>query len=212
MNVLKSLVQDLKKDQNKYKKQFIQKSTIKNDQSSSSNGKQSKQPKSKQLKQLEGKLAGIEERLKNLEMNIYIYDERIDNLEQYSRSNCLIFHGIDFVKNLSYIEFVSELTTALNDNLPLIREVKVEDIDIVHPLPPNKKNKHSIIVKFFQRSIRNKIYAKKSNFCGTGIAITKSLTKRRIQILNYAQKCFGFKKVWTNQGKIFCLANEKKWR
>ena len=111
-------------------------------------------------------------------MNIYIYDERIDNLEQYSRSNCLIFHGIDFDKNLGYIEFVNELTITLNDKLLLIREVKVEDIDIAHPLPPNKKNKHPIIVKFLQRSIRNEIYAKKSNFGGTGIAITESLTKK----------------------------------
>ena len=65
VNLLKSLVQDLKRDQNEYNKQFIQKSTIKNDQSSSSNGKQTDQ--SKQLKQLEGKLAGIEERFKKLE-------------------------------------------------------------------------------------------------------------------------------------------------
>ena len=101
-------------------------------------------------------------------MKIYTYDERIDNLE-YSRSNCLIFHRIDFDKNLSYIEFVNELTITLNSKLPLIRQV--EDIDIAHPLPPNKKNKYLIIVKFLQRSIRNEIYAKKSNFGGTGMQL-----------------------------------------
>ena len=66
VNQLKLLVRDLKKDKNEYKKQYMQKSTIKNDQSSSSNSKQTDQ--SKQLKQLEGKLAGIEEILNKLEM------------------------------------------------------------------------------------------------------------------------------------------------
>ena len=64
----------------------------------------------------------------------------------------------------------------MNDKLPLIQEV--EDIDIAHPLPSDKKNKYPIIVKFLQRSIRNEIYANKSNFGGTEIAVTQSLTKR----------------------------------
>ena len=105
------------------------------------------------------------------------------------------------------MEFVNELTTRLNDKLPLNQEL--EDIDAAHRLPPNKKNKYPIIVKFLRRSIRNEIYAEKSNFGGTGIAVTKFLTKR-MQILNYAHKCFGFKNVWSNQEKIFCHANEKK--
>ena len=59
VNQLKSLVQDLRKHQNEYKKQYLQNSTTKNDRSSSSNSKQTDQ--SKQQKHLEGKLAGIEE-------------------------------------------------------------------------------------------------------------------------------------------------------
>ena len=51
---------------------------------------------------------------------------------------------------------------------------------------------------------------KKSNFYGTGLSVTESLTKRRLSILKYARKTFGFRSVWRNQGKIFCNVKEKK--
>ena len=53
-------------------------------------------------------------------------------------------------------------------------------------------------------------YLEKTNFYRTGISVTESLTKRRLSILKQAQNTFGFRNVWTNQGKIFRNVKEKK--
>ena len=152
---------------------------------------------------MEIKLEHIEAKLNKIESKINSYDDRIDEMEQYSRSNCLILHGTDIDTDLAYCEFLNEVTILFNDMLSLDQEVESEDIDIAHPLPKNKKNEHSIIVKFVQRSLRNNIYEKKSKLTGSGISITESLTKRRLQILKHAQNTFGFKNAWFNNGKFF---------
>ena len=138
------------------------------------------------------------------------YDARIDEMEQYSRSNCLIFHGTDIDTDLANCEFVNEVTILFNDKLSLDQEIESEDIDIAYPFPKNKKNEHPVIVKFVQRSQRNNIYEKKSKLTRSGISITEPLTKRRLQILKHAQNTFDFKNAWSNNGKFFLLKTGKE--
>jgi len=45
---------------------------------------------------------------------------------------------------------------------------------------------------------------------GPKYAITESLTKRRIKLLEEAKNVFGFNKVWTFKGKVFCYAGSEK--
>ena len=117
---------------------------------------------------------------------------------------------IPYNPKTDFCEFINKLTILLNDELNLSVEISIDDIDIAHPLPPNKEKEQPICIKFLQRSIRNEIFGKKSNFYGTGTSVSESLTKRRLSILKHAQKTFGFRSVWTNQGKIFCNVKEKK--
>ena len=38
------------------------------------------------------------------------------------------------------------------------------------------------------------------------MSITESLTTKRMEMLNKAKDCFGFKNVWTLDGRIYYLA------
>jgi len=89
---------------------------------------------------MSSKLAEIEHKINSFEEKWVNLEEKLDNLEQYGRSNCLIFHGTKIDPDLDYNQFVNELLILLNDKLNLSKEITANDIDITHPLPPNKKN------------------------------------------------------------------------
>jgi len=106
----------------------------------------------------------------------------VDDLEQYGRRNCLILHGL-YPKNLpnpysNYDGFVDELTRILNSyqNLGINRN----QIDTAHPLPTAKNGKIPIILKFIRRSDRNMVFRNKKALVKSGLALTESLTKRRL--------------------------------
>jgi len=149
-------------------------------------------------------LASVEAKVENILMKLETYEDKLDELEQYSRSNCLVVHGTNIKTSKNYHSYVDAVISVLNDKLPLSYDICPKDIDILHPLPPNKKGQIPVIIKFIQRSIRNEVYAKKSSLVKTGITITESLTKRRLDLLKYAQAKLGFRNCWTSKGNIYC--------
>ena len=46
-------------------------------------------------------------------------------------------------------------------------------------------------------------------FSRTGLAVTESLTKRRLSLLNEAKSLLGDKNVWTYKGTVFTNINSK---
>lgn len=142
---------------------------------------------------------------------------QLDNLEQYSRSNCLILHGCqDIPHSSNNIEFENYVINTLNTRLQLPNPLNSMDIDICHILP-SKKNKNPIIIKFVRRSVRNLVYASKSNLKslrsdGPQLSITEALTKRRLRLVAEARKIFGFKNVWTMKGSVYCVHKNTKYQ
>jgi len=79
----------------------------------------------------------------------------LDDLEQYSRSNCIVFHNSNIEQSNNYKAFCEELIAKLNTNLKLTDKLHRNDIHIAHILPFRKEDKTkspSIIIKFIQRS------------------------------------------------------------
>ena len=129
------------------------------------------------------------------------FEKQMDDLEQYGRSNCLAVHGRGINSNPNYNSFVIKIIKKFNEKLKLSEEIVKQDIDIAHCLPSKSKKTKSrknytppIIIKFTRRSVRNEIFALKSNLVGSGIAITESLTKK-----------FVLKNTWTVKGNV-CVA------
>ena len=85
------------------------------------------------------------------------------------------------------------------------------DIDCSHRLGKPKRNKpRPIIVKFTCCNIRSKIFSSKKTFKSSNISLTKSLTQKRVDILNEARNKHGFKNVRSADGKILYAGDDDK--
>ena len=147
---------------------------------------------------------------------VYENERKLDDLEQYSRSNCLILHGCTNLpdKEASNLDFENFVISTLNSKINLPQPIVNADIDICHVLP-SKKSKNPIIIKFVRRTVRNFVFANKSQLKGkkdlnSKLSITESLTKRRFRLLAKAQEAFGFRNVWTLKGNIYCHFEGKR--
>ena len=84
---------------------------------------------------------------------------------------------------------------------------------ILHIHCPNQtvnSGKTPIIIKFVKRSDRNAIFKRKRLFVKSGLAITESLTRKRIALLNEARALLGRENVWTWNGIIYCDTGSSK--
>ena len=212
-NALNSLGSELKQVRQEQKK-IVENSTSGNDAKVDKDAKTSPpietgQPEiaklSQQIEELYIKFGLISEAIKKL-------DSSLDDLNQYGRRNCLVLHGLSANTDLpnsqsNYKGFLDKIIKNINDNLSL--NLSSNNIDIAHPLPVTKNGKTPVIIKFLRRSDRNLVYQNKRHFSKSGLAITESLTKMRLQLLKEAGSLLGQENVWTSNETIFCNINAK---
>ena len=96
----------------------------------------------------------IEESTFNLGKDDYNLFVKSDELEQYARRDCLEVTGIPTVPNDNPALLIQEASKIMGVDL------EASDISIAHRLPPSKKVKDRIIVKFTRREKRDEIYSK----------------------------------------------------
>ena len=135
------------------------------------------------------------------------HDRLIDASEQYSRRNCVLLHGVKEEKNEKTDDvFINTISKQLG--------IKVErgDIDRSHRIgAPRTNGRHrAIIVKFARYNVRATVFRAKRKFKNSGMLLTDSLTRRRIEILNEARERYGRMNVWTTDGEIFTKINNMK--
>lgn len=162
-----------------------------------------------------------------LRSRTYDMEVDVDSLQQYGRRDCLEIHGIPVVPNDDPTKLVIEMANTIGIN------ISRNDISTAHRLPPTRKTKDRLIVKFTRRQTKDLIYSKRSAIktkrskdLPTVAAEPESTTvphKARIFINEsltiYRKKLFGriaeFKKkhdykfLWTVNGKIFLRADER---
>ena len=127
-----------------------------------------------------------------------------DKQEQYSRRNCLLIHGLPESKNentdlLAMEAFDTKMNIKITDN----------DIDRTNRIgkPKNNGKRRPFIIKFVRYNVRKKIFSSKKLLKDSGLSITESLTTFRMKKLNNARETFGFRNVWTVDGRIFYSEN-----
>ena len=124
----------------------------------------------------------------------------LDRQEQYSRRNCLLVHGVEEKNNEDTDQEIINIVK--ND---LGEEITIHDIDRTHRLGKRKLDNNvsrPIIVKFTRYNVRNRIFKTKKKLKGKTVSITEGLTKRRVVELKKAREMYGFKNVWSQDGKI----------
>ncbi|XP_077512035.1 uncharacterized protein LOC144123122 [Amblyomma americanum] len=133
----------------------------------------------------------------------------LTDMQQYSRRNNLEIKGVPVVADENLISTMKTISGCLNT------EVVESDIEVIHRVPTKKKDEQNIIVKFFSRTVRDKILkvAKKQRlnvsqlgFEGnTPVFVNEHLCPANKVLLGMAVKAKKEKKwkfTWVSDGKI----------
>ena len=154
---------------------------------------------------------GLHKEIAELKNELNAANERhaneIDSLEQYSRRNCVVLHGATEQEN----EDTDQLfINTIRDHLGV--DIKVRDIDRSHRLGPKRTDgsARALIVKFARYNVRSRVFREKRKFKNSGLVLSESLTKRRVEMVNSARDKYGKANVWSSDGEIMVLKNSKK--
>ena len=138
----------------------------------------------------------------------------IDRQEQYTMKNSLIAYNLDDIPKKTYgLEFSKYVLAKLQTLLPSIaNQLKLEDIDVSHPLPLTFKGKTRVIIKFVRRDVKNLVFYAKSELKKSPlkVTITEQLSKYNLWLLSEVRKMVSFKDTWTSQCVVFALVKGEK--
>ena len=101
----------------------------------------------------------------------------------------------------------------LQSLLPSIADkIRLEDIDVSHPLPPTKKKRSRVIVKFVRRDIKNLVFFAKRELkmSPQKITITEHLSKYNLWLLERVREMVPFKDTWSSQCVVYALVRGTK--
>jgi hypothetical protein len=183
------------------------------------NVKTSIQTTKKEVMETAKSLKEVEVKIKSADDRIYDQDTRMDNIEQYLRRDCIEITGIPTVSQ----DNPKQIAVELGEMLGI--EVTEHHISIAHRLPPTRKIRNRIIVKFVHRNMKEEFYKRRSKLIGkkskdipsvakeygktihesNSIFINESLTSCRKKLLgrvNEYRRSNRWKHIWTINGKI----------
>ena len=126
-------------------------------------------------------------------------ENQLDRQENYSRRNCILIHGITETQD----EKTDDISLrTINEHLEFELTEELDcTLRIGNPKSGNKRTR-PIIVKFARYNTRRKVLVNKIRLKNTGISMTESLTKHKMEFLKKAKNEFGFN-VWTVDGQIY---------
>ena len=86
--------------------------------------------------------------------------------------------------------------------------IQIDPIDLEKNKP--EVDLRPIIIKFTIYNVRNVIFRKKKILKGKAVTITENLTKNIIIEMKVARETYGFKNVWSQDGKMLYIdANDR---
>ena len=150
------------------------------------------------------RIASLEKKIENL------LDQQ-DEAEQYSRRNCLIFHGLEEKVNENTDETVIKLCEE-----KMNVKINPRDIDRSHRIGPSKDKKNrGVIVKFTNYKTRDQIYKNRKKLRSSqegAIFVHESLTKTRSELFWKVKSKYKdmIEALWTQDGRILCILKHTK--
>ena len=155
-------------------------------------------------KEKEQQISELKIEVKSLNEKVETMDRSLDCHEQYSRRNCLLIHCllIHGVKENEKEDTDEVVITFFEKEMK--EKLSANDTDRSHRLGKKQTGRRPrpIIIKFARYNVRNIIFRKKKILKGKAVSITENLTKKRITEMKVARETYGFKKVWSQDGKI----------
>ena len=170
-----------------------------------------------EVKSLESKVETLAEEKTLLKRRVDKLTEDLDEMEQYSRRSCLIFVGIKetgdvpedtdkVILDVCNNKLGLNLTQEATDRSHRLGPVRIEQGNEVNPSP------RPIIVKFTNYHNRSMVFSSKRKLKGSPVSIMENLTARTVKLMQQAKSLVGHKQVWSLDGRLFAVKEEKKIR
>ncbi len=183
------------------------------------NFKRSLQGTKKEVTDIKRSIEGLEGRVNRNENDLYNSNVVLDDVQQYLRRDCIEITGIP----PPLLDSPKQLAVQVGEMIGL--NVTEDHISTAHRLPPTKKVKNRIIVKFVHRDMKEAFYKNRSKLIGKkskdvpliaseygkniheseNIYINESLTLIRKKLLgrvNEFKRANKWRHLWTVNGKI----------
>ena len=144
------------------------------------------------------RITQLEQQNADLHKKVQTAMSEVDNLQQYSRRNCLLFHGITESNDEDTDQLVVDQCNE-KLNLSITRDM----LERTHRLGPKHDQggkPRAIIVKCCSYRNRCLVFINKKRLKGTSVTITESLTKARMELVKEVLKIVGDGNTWTSDG------------
>ena len=153
------------------------------------------------------RITQLEQQNVDLRRKVQTAMSEVDNLQQYSIRNRLLFHGITESSDEDTDQLVIDQCNE-KLNLSITRGM----LERTHRLGPKRDQggkPRAIIVKFCSCRNRRLIFINKKRLKGTGVTITESLTKARMELVKEVHKIVGDGNTWTSDGNVFAKKGQR---
>lgn len=144
----------------------------------------------------------LQEQKTEYEKKIKKLEEKIDTTEQYSRRKNIRMYGVKENLAISTEEQVHNVMEKLN-----IGNKKITECYRIGKINSDNNKPRAIFIKFASYEDKQGVIVNRKKLKGTKIHIKEDLTNTRLEILTSASTKYGFKNVWSQNGKIFGIVN-----
>ena len=152
---------------------------------------------------IEGKLAAPDSNNKGKALS-----DEMDALEQYSRRNCLLFHGVPETDADTTDSVISLCQGKLDVNVTRELVDRSHRLGQRHVGPSGEYKPRPIIVKFRSYETRSSVFSAKRRLNGTKYVVTENLTRRRNDLHKKVRSLDTVSCAWTTDGRIVCLLGD----
>ena len=148
----------------------------------------------------------LKQEVNALKRVIQVQRFEFDKLEQYGRRETIRINGIPETEGEDTNVLVTELAADIGVT------ITTSDISVSHRMPGRPGTAKTIIAKFVRRDVKASVMRNKrklrENDKRRGVYVNEDLTPLRAKMSRVLRNDPAIKKVWTIDGRIFCVITE----
>ena len=149
----------------------------------------------------------LKKEVNELERVIQVQRFDLDRLEQYGRRETIRINGIPETEGEDTNDIVKQLVADIGVS------ITTADISVSHRMPGRPGTAKTIIAKFVRRDVKASVMRNKrklrENDKRRGVYVNEDLTPLRAKLSKVLRSDTAIKKVWSIDGRIFCVINEE---
>jgi hypothetical protein len=159
------------------------------------------------------KIKQLEELCNELQRKNKDFEWELESLEQFGRRNCLLIHGVAERSNELTEDTDAIAIDIVRNKLGL--EIDRTQLDRLHRLwrrniSQTRPKPRPILLKFVSYNVRSEVFRRKRRLKGSGLGVTESLTRKRMELYSTVNNHSNVSSAWTLDGRIIALRNDQR--